>query len=104
MMFVIIAVLIAVLAIATGKKGFCHYGCWMAPFMIIGTKAKERLKLPSLRLKADRFQCIDCKRCNKNCPMSLDVNSMVTKSDMSNSECILCLTCVDNCPKGVISL
>ena len=34
--------------------------------------------------------------------MSLEVNSMVQKNSMENSECILCGSCVDNCPKQVI--
>lgn len=94
--------LIVVLALIAGKRSFCHYVCWMAPFMILGTKIKELLKYPSLHLEADNDKCIGCKMCNKKCPMSLDVKTMVSEDSMSNSECILCGECIDACPKLVI--
>ncbi len=34
--------------------------------------------------------------------MSLDVQEMVAKSCMENTECILCGRCVDSCPQGAI--
>ena len=43
-----------------------------------------------------------CPECTANCPMSLDVNGMVQRGDMENSECILCGSCVDICPQDVI--
>lgn len=101
-LFLSIVSLVAVIAIISGKRGFCHYVCWMAPFMIIGRKIRNIVKWPALRLKANKKKCIDCKTCSKNCPKSLDVNSMVKHGSMENVECVLCGTCVDNCPKGVI--
>ena len=94
--------LTVVLSLAAGRRGFCHYVCWMAPFMIIGRKIRNLVAWPSLRLKADASKCKDCMTCTKNCPMSLDVNGMVQKEKMENSECILCGTCVDGCPQNVI--
>lgn len=93
---------IAILALTSGRRGFCHYGCWMAPFMIIGRKLRNLARWPSLRLQADAAKCNDCQRCTQNCPMSLDVNGMVRQEKMEHSECILCGTCVDVCPKDVI--
>lgn len=101
-LFLIIAGIIASLALSFGRRGFCHIGCWMAPFMIIGTKIGNLLKFPALRLKGDANQCLGCKACNDNCPMSLDVMEMVRNGDMVNDECILCGTCVDTCPGEVI--
>ncbi|MBP2031258.1 polyferredoxin [Methanohalophilus levihalophilus] len=92
----------ALLAITLGKRAACHYICWMAPFMIIGRKIRNLLKYPSLRLRKDENKCIDCKKCNKICPMSIDVNTMIHSQTMENTECILCGECVDVCPKGVI--
>lgn len=100
--YYIVLVTVVVLAIFTGRRGFCHYGCWIAPFMMIGTKIKQSIKYPSLHLNADKDKCIHCQLCTKNCPMSLDVHLMVEKGDMYNSECILCGKCVDTCPKSVI--
>lgn len=94
--------LIVILAVTTGKRGFCHYTCWMAPFMIIGTKFRRQFRIPSLQIKADTEKCISCNKCTNKCPMSLDVLGMVQKSDMNNDECILCGECIDICPKSVI--
>jgi NAD-dependent dihydropyrimidine dehydrogenase PreA subunit len=74
----------------------------MAPFMIIGRAIRNAINLPSLQLTANSEKCINCKLCEKKCPMSLQVNEMVQTKEMENSECVLCGSCVDNCPKGVI--
>lgn len=99
--FIVVAI-VTVIAMAAGKRSFCHYGCWMAPFMVIGTKIKDKLKYPSLHLAAEPDKCSNCKLCDKRCPMSLNVNDMVSKRDMRNPECILCGECVDNCPRKAI--
>ena len=101
-LFSIIAGIIALLALSVGKRGFCHLGCWMAPFMIIGRKLSNLLKFPALRLRAYAGECIECKACTDNCPMSLDVMEMVRQGYMEDSECILCGTCVDICPGSAI--
>ena len=94
--------LIIGIALASGRHGFCHYACWMAPFMMIGRWIRNRFGWPSLRLQANPAACADCKKCTSNCPMSLDVNAMVQAGKMENAECILCGTCVDNCAKKAI--
>jgi ferredoxin-type protein NapH len=103
-LFLIIAGIFAGIALAAGKRASCHTICWMAPFMIIGRKIRNAINLPALQLVADKNECINCKTCTRNCPMSLDVNSMVQNYTMENSECILCGTCADNCPKNAIKL
>jgi len=74
----------------------------MAPFMILGRKIRNLFRWLSLRLRADADACIDCERCTRECPMSLDVHGMVRSAAMENSECILCGSCIDICPKDVI--
>jgi len=101
-MYFTIVFLTVILSFAVGKRGFCHYVCWISPFMIGGRKFRNLFKWPSLRLEAEKDKCIDCKTCTKNCPMSLDVNRMVKSGKIENSECILCGTCIDNCKEGVI--
>jgi len=101
-MYLIVVITTIILSFAVGKRALCHYGCWMSPFMIGGRKLRNLFKWPSLRLKADSKKCIDCMACTKNCPMSLDVNTMVKENKMENSECILCATCIDGCKKSVI--
>jgi len=100
--YYIVLDLFMILSLAAGRRAGCHYICWMAPFMIIGRKIRNLYRWPALRLKADVSKCVNCKRCTANCPMSLDVNGMVQKGDMENSECVLCGTCVDVCPKDTI--
>jgi ferredoxin-type protein NapH len=90
-------------AVIFGKRIFCHYFCWMAPFMVIGMKLGNLLHIKRLRLKADRNACGNCQLCNRNCPMSLNVAEKVKNEAMDDSECILCGTCVDNCPKKAIT-
>jgi len=100
--YLVILIFVA-LAIFAGRRAGCHTICWMAPFMIIGRWIRNRFAWASLRLVADASACADCKKCTSNCPMSLDVNSMVQIEQMENTECILCGTCVDNCSKSAIS-
>jgi ferredoxin-type protein NapH len=95
--------LIVILSLTLGRRAFCHYACWMAPFMIIGRKIRNLARWPSLRLRSDTARCISCGKCNTACPMSLDVQGMVTTGSMEHTECILCGNCVDICPKEVIA-
>ncbi|MCL1994786.1 MAG: 4Fe-4S dicluster domain-containing protein [Defluviitaleaceae bacterium] len=97
-----VLLLVFMLHLIVGKRAFCQTVCWMAPFMIIGTKVSDWLKLPRLSLKANSDGCIGCTLCSKRCPMSLDVKSMVETGNMKNSECILCGECIDICPKKSI--
>jgi polyferredoxin len=100
--YFIVVGIIVLLSLIVGKRAFCHYGCWMAPFMIIGRKIRNFFMWPSLHLKSYEDKCTDCHACTKNCPMSLDPNAMVRKHDMEHTECILCGNCVDVCPKKAI--
>lgn len=86
-----------------GKRIFCHYFCWMAPFMVIGIKLGNLLHIKRLRLNADKNACVNCQMCNKTCPMSLNVAEKVKNEAMDDYECILCGTCVDTCPKKAIA-
>ena len=92
-----------VFSIAAGRRPFCHYGCLLSPFMTAGRLAGRLAGTPQLHLEAESEKCIDCRLCTKNCPMSLDVNSMVRRGSMFSPECISCGACVDVCPKKVIS-
>jgi len=92
----------AIPAILFGKKLFCHYFCWMAPFMVIGTKIRKILHLPGLHIAADKDKCISCMACDKKCSMGLAVCDMVNKGKSFTSECIQCGECVDVCPKDVL--
>lgn len=95
--------LILIPAVLFGKRIFCHYFCWISPFMVIGTKIRKILHLPGLHIASDKEKCISCKKCNQNCPMGIDVVESVKGDCDFGSECIQCGACVDNCPKKVLS-
>jgi polyferredoxin len=99
--YIVIALFVG-LAMVFGRRTGCHSVCWMAPFMIIGRWIRNRFGWHSLRLVADASACTDCNLCTKHCPMSLDVNLMVEREQMENSECILCGNCVDHCARRAI--
>ncbi|MHA1211954.1 MAG: 4Fe-4S binding protein [Candidatus Heimdallarchaeota archaeon] len=102
MIYYIAISIIAILGLVVGKRSFCHHLCWVGPFMVIGRKLSNWLHMPSLRLKPDNEKCIDCQRCDRACPMSLDVSRLVQEGNMEDSNCILCGECIDACPKNVI--
>ena len=82
-----------------GRRATCHYICWMAPFMVIG----RWLHLPQLHIEVETDKCIGCGRCNKSCPMGLDVRQMVSEGVYSKcTECIQCGACIDECPKKIL--
>jgi ferredoxin-type protein NapH len=99
-----IATIFLVMSFAVGRRAMCHYLCWMAPFMIVGRKLRNALRIPALQLAPTGAQCVHCKLCTKACPMSLDVEQMIAAGRLENSECILCGSCVDICPEKALRL
>ena len=97
-----IILLILLPALIGGKRAFCHYFCWMAPFMVLGTKIRKMLHLPGLRIVANRGKCVSCHQCDKVCPMSVDVSRMVQQGEVHSAECIQCGACVDNCAQKAL--
>ncbi len=91
------------LSLLFGKRGMCHYFCPMSVLNIAGSKIKNLFRYPSLHLEADAERCINCRQCNKACPMSLDVAGMVRSGKMDHSECILCGECSAACKQGAIT-
>ena len=98
----VLLLLIVFPAYTIGKRSFCHHLCWMAPFMILGRKVRNRTGLVSLQLRSASDLCAHCHSCTENCPMSLPVEKMVNQEMMENKECILCGTCVDGCEESAI--
>ena len=92
-----------VLDLALGRRGACHGICWMSPFLNAGQLVGRLLHLPQMRIKSAPSSCIDCKKCNSKCPMSIDVNAAVKTGSVRSLDCILCGECVDICPKDVLS-
>lgn len=101
-MYFMTVAIVFIMAILTGKRGFCHYICWVSPFMIIGANIRDILKIPSLRLISKPGLCNSCGLCSRVCPMSLPLVEMIKNGGIDHSECTLCATCVDSCPKDAI--
>lgn len=101
--YYIVVFLVFIPSVIFGKRIFCHYFCWIAPFMAIGMKLGDVLNIKRVRLYANKDTCINCHLCDKSCPMGLNVSEKVRTEIMNDRECILCGACVDNCPKKVIS-
>lgn len=91
-----------VMSIAIGKRGACHAVCWMSPFLVAGSLLGRMLHLPQLIMSADTEKCINCKKCERKCPMSIQVSEEVKLGKVASSDCILCGECADVCPKKVL--
>ena len=66
-------------------------------------QAATRVCWKSLQLVPEHAKCTDCKKCEKACPMSLEVNAMVAGENMENNECILCGCASTNIVPGRLS-
>jgi ferredoxin-type protein NapH len=91
------------LALLFGRRAACHTICWIAPFMILGSKVGRVLMVPALRIVAVSDSCVDCGRCDEVCPMSIPVSREVQRGAISSSDCILCGNCVDTCGRKALS-
>lgn len=103
-MYLMTVALVIIVTLLSGKRGLCHILCWVSPFMIIGGKIRDFLRIPSLRLVTKPDLCNSCKLCSRDCPMSLPLDDLIKTGQIGHSECTLCLTCVDSCKKDAIKL
>lgn len=98
-----IIILFATISIIAGRRGSCHAICWISPFMIVGKKLSDAIKLPRLKINASKENCIHCNKCTGVCPMSIDVMQEPDHKITKHDDCILCGMCVDACPKKCLS-
>lgn len=103
-MYLMTVALVVLVALFSGKRGFCHILCWVSPFMILGGKIRNVLGIPSVRLVTSPELCDSCESCSRDCPMSLPLQDLVPKGQIDHPECTLCLTCVSSCKRGVLKL
>ncbi len=98
-----VILLLVIPSLIHGRRAACHYICWMAPFMVIGSSIGKFLHLPQLHVEADKDKCISCGKCSRACPMGLDVKELVATGKNSKcTECIQCGACIDECPKAAL--
>ncbi len=75
--------------------------CYMCPIGTMSNWVGKNRK----QLSMQQDGCIDCKACEKTCPMKLAPQELKTKSEMSfKGDCLKCGLCVDACPKKVLEL
>lgn len=73
------------------ERPFCKYAC---PYgAVLGLSNFFRI----FKIKRASQTCINCKSCNKNCPMNINVASA---KSVKNHQCISCMKCTSeqNCP------
>lgn len=77
------------------ERAFCKYLCPLGAFnAILG-------RIPLFRIKRKTATCISCSKCDRVCPMNIDVSH---PGEVKSMECIGCLECVTVCPTKVKSL
>ena len=71
------------------ERPFCNYVC------IEGTKFGLASLTRIFSIKRNGESCINCKKCDKVCPMNISISD---KDSVRNSQCINCFECVNACP------
>jgi ferredoxin-type protein NapH len=78
------------------ERFFCKYVCPYAALMNLMQMLGKVLRIPRYKITVKTDLCIDCKLCNKHCPMQLEIN----KHDVVDEEdCIMCARCQNSCPQ-----
>ncbi|MBN1935436.1 MAG: 4Fe-4S binding protein [Anaerolineae bacterium] len=71
------------------ERFWCRYLCPLGALLALTNK------ISLWRIRADQTACIACGRCDRACPMDLDVVREVERG----LECTRCRACVQACPK-----
>lgn len=89
-----------VLTFFLGSRAYCRLLC---PFLTISGLFSPLSYFKIRPVKSNK--CSNCQKCNKMCPMLIDVNSYVEKNKAINHrQCILCERCVSSCSANVIKV
>lgn len=84
--------LVIVLAAAVVCRPFCKYLCPLGAFYALFNR------FSFYQMGLDRGKCVDCKKCERACPMGVEVTR-----EINGAECIRCGKCREICPTGAIS-
>lgn len=84
--------------IVKDNRAFCKYAC------PIPTTQKLFSRFALIKIEIDSEKCIDCRLCEKNCPMDIKILEYKNQNNrIISTECILCNTCGTVCPKDAIN-
>lgn len=87
----LILLTITILGSVLYDRFFCKYICPMGAFYGLVSK------LSPYKVVRNKNICINCGKCNKACPMNIDVKNSIK---ITTAECLNCQSCVLNCPKA----
>ena len=77
------------------ERAFCNYLCTEAAKY--GVLSMTRI----FSIKRNESSCINCKKCDKACPMNIQVSA---HDHVRNGQCINCMKCIHVCPvEGTLS-
>lgn len=71
------------------ERPFCNYLC------IEATKYGIASFTRIFTIKRRKSSCVNCKRCNKVCPMNITISSL---DSIRSAQCINCFRCITACP------
>ena len=94
-MYYIIGIILAI--VFKKRRAFCKIWCPVSLVM----KLPTRFSL--IKISPTGNKCIECGKCNKACPMDVDVKNYIKNGQrVLSSECISCGECAKNCPVRAI--
>lgn len=79
------------------NRAFCKYICPITVFL------KPASYFSLFRIKVDKEKCIACGKCNRVCPMNVEVPNN-SRRKKNATECILCMKCIEKCPQNALKL
>jgi ferredoxin len=65
---------------------------------------KLQARISPVKIKPTGNKCIECGKCNAECPMDIDIKQYIKNGQkILSTECIFCRTCVHKCPVHAIA-
>ena len=90
---------ITLAAVLRDNRAFCKYVCPIPVLMKIGAR------FAMWKMEIDPEACIDCGRCEKECPMNIKLLQYKDAGQrILSTECIICHTCANVCPTSAVKL
>ena len=80
---------------------FYHPRTWCA-FCPIGTIGRVAGGSRSV-IHLDISRCVDCRKCEKVCPMDLNIIRQTKQETIVNPDCLQCRECIQSCPRRALS-